>query len=130
MSDGLLKHIHRLFRAEWGAIGAVVTLVLIASLVSEKIGADGLFGAFLAGVGGRLKYIPSKGSMAIGLGIAARAGMGVIWAMVAHNAKIINDPIFTGLIIMAVITSMTAGFIRNLLPSSYGSEDELHTNNN
>jgi Kef-type K+ transport system membrane component KefB len=93
----------------------IIVLVLLVVAYIGKIVA--------AMMGGKLTHIPARESLAIGLGIAARGGMGVILAIVAYDTKIINDSIFTGLIIMAVITSMTAGFIRNLLPSSNYPED-------
>lgn len=191
--DGLLQRIHYLFRTEWAVIGAVVMLMLIASLVTEKVGGHALFGAFLVGIalssssfftrkarkvivfptlhffapvffatvglkvnflqnfnwmivlvllviaytgkilaamiGGKFTHISPRESLVIGLGIAARGGMGIILATIAYDVKIINDSIFTGLIIMAVITSMTTGFIRNLLPSSYYSENERYIKN-
>jgi len=189
----LLQCTHRLLGTESAVIGAVIILVLLASLMTEKIGVHALFGAFLVGIalsssssftekareaiasptldffvpiffatvglkvnflqsfnwiivlvllvvaytgkivaaimGGKFTHISPRESLVIGLGIAARGGMGIILATIAYDVKIINDSIFTGLIIMAVITSMTTGFIRNLLPSSYYSENERYIKN-
>ena len=183
--EGLLQRVRNLFGTESVVTGTVVILVLLASLMTEKIGVHALFGAFLIGItlsssslftkkarqsiasptlnflapiffatvglkvnflqsfnwvivllllvvaytgkimaamiGGKFTHISSRESLAVGMGIAARGGMGIILATVAYNLKLINDSIFTGLVLMAVITSMTAGLIRHLLPSSYHS---------
>ncbi len=51
--------------------------------------------------------------MAIWLGITARWWMWILLAVISYNSKIINDWLFSALIIMAVVTSMTSGLIKN-----------------
>jgi Kef-type K+ transport system membrane component KefB len=65
-----------------------------------------------AWIGGYFAHLTLRESTAVGLGIAARGGMGIILATIALEAKFITPRIFTALVLMAIITSMSAGFIK------------------
>jgi Kef-type K+ transport system membrane component KefB len=66
-------------------------------------------------LGGKLAHLPLREGKAIGLGIAARGGMGIILALIAFNAKLIGPVVFEALIITALLTSMLAVGIKPLL---------------
>lgn len=51
-------------------------------------------------------------SNAVGLGIAARGGMGIILETIALETNFITPIIFTALVLMSIITSISAGFIK------------------
>jgi len=86
----------------------VVAAVLVVAYITK----------LLAGIiGGKLSGLTSKESFAIGLGIAARGGMGIILATISLDSGLINEVTFEALVIMAIVTSMTAGFIKPLLGS-------------
>lgn len=87
-----------------------IVLMILAAAYASKI---------LAGIiGGRFAKISQKESLAVGLGIAARGGMGIILAILALNAHLVNEVIFEALVIMAVITCVSAVFIKPLLAKS------------
>ncbi|TAN57675.1 cation:proton antiporter [Patescibacteria group bacterium] len=96
-----------------------IVLIVIAAAYISKI---------LAGIiGGRLAKISQKEGLAVGLGIAARGGMGIILAILALNAHLVNEVLFEALVIMAVVTCVSAVLIKPLLTksinkSSAGSE--------
>ncbi len=87
-----------------------LTLIILVAAYVSKLGA-GLIGARFAGLERRI-------GLAVGLGITARGGMGIILAAVALDAKLIGPQMFEALVIMAVITSATSVFIRNLVPKT------------
>ncbi len=86
-----------------------VIAILIAAYVS-KVGA-GLLGAKMA-------RISKNDGIAVGLGIAARGGMGIILAIISYDTGLIKAPVFEALVIMAVITSMTSVFIKKFVPET------------
>jgi Kef-type K+ transport system membrane component KefB len=81
----------------------IVLIILIAAYVSKMMA---------AWVGGYFAHLFLQESTVVGLGIAARGGMGIILATIALEAKFISADIFTALVIMALITSVSAGFIK------------------
>jgi len=66
-------------------------------------------------MGGYFAHLTLRESTAVGLGIAARGGMGIILATIALEAKFITPQIFTAL---AIITSVSAGFIKKIMGGS------------
>ena len=69
-------------------------------------------------MGGYFAHLTLRESTAVGLGIAARGGMGIILATIALEAKFITPQIFTALVAMAIITSVSAGFIKKIMGGS------------
>lgn len=59
--------------------------------------------------GARLTGLPWRESLAVGFGLNARGAMGTILALLAREAKLINDRVFVSLITMAIGTSLLAG---------------------
>lgn len=87
----------------------MVIIILAAAYVSKM----------LAGwLGGRLSGLSFRESTAVGLGIAARGGMGIILASIALESRFITPALFTALVVMAIVTSVTAGFIKSVLKPS------------
>jgi Kef-type K+ transport system membrane component KefB/mannitol/fructose-specific phosphotransferase system IIA component (Ntr-type) len=85
-------------------------LLVIAILVIACIGK-------LAGVGlaGRWVGFSWRESMAIGVGMNARGAMGIILAVPALQAGLINERVFVAIVVMALVTSMGAGTIMQKL---------------
>ena len=81
----------------------LVLIILIAAYVSKMLA---------AWIGGYFAHLSLRESTVVGLGIAARGGMGIILATIALEAKFITQSIFTALVVMAIITSVSAGFIK------------------
>lgn len=85
-----------------------LVLVLLAVALASKLGGV-LLGARLAGM-------PlDRDTWAIAFGLNARGATGIILAGVGLNAGVIDDRIFVGIVIMAVVTSLIAGPAMNAL---------------
>jgi Kef-type K+ transport system membrane component KefB len=84
----------------------IVLIILFAAYASKMLA---------AWVGGYFSHLSVRESTAVGLGIAARGGMGIILATIALESKFITPSIFTALVIMAIITSISAGFIKFIM---------------
>jgi Kef-type K+ transport system membrane component KefB len=83
----------------------IVFVILMAAYASKMLA---------AWVGGYFSHISLRESTVVGLGIAARGGMGIILATIALEAKFITPSIFTALVVMAILTSISAGFIKTI----------------
>jgi len=86
----------------------IVLIILAAAYVSKMLA---------AWMGGFFSHLSLRESTVVGLGIAARGGMGIILATIALEAKFITPSIFTALVLMALISSVSAGFIKFFMPS-------------
>lgn len=86
----------------------IVLIILIAAYVSKMLA---------SWVGGIFSHLSLCESTIVGLGIAARGGMGIILATIALEAEFITPIIFTALVLMAIITSISAGFIKFFMAS-------------
>jgi len=84
----------------------MVFIILIAAYVSKMLA---------AWMGGYFAHLSLRESTVVGLGIAARGGMGIILATIVLEAKFITPRIFTALVVMAIITSISAGFIKYIM---------------
>jgi Kef-type K+ transport system membrane component KefB len=89
-----------------GLVPVLVLVVIVAAFLSKFIAAL---------IAGWLTKLPKQESMAIGVGLAARGGMEVVVAHIAYEAGVIEVTIYTALIAMAIITSITAIFIPVIL---------------
>lgn len=78
----------------------MVTVVMVLAYFGKVLGAS--FGARLGGMNRRQ-------SLAIGFGLNARGAMEIILGTLALNAGLISKPVFVALVIMALVTSITAG---------------------
>lgn len=79
---------------------AIVALVLAISVAGKIVG--GYVGARLSG------FKPNK-AIAVGFGMNARGSQEIVLGLVALQAKIIDEKLFVGLVIMTFITIVMAG---------------------
>lgn len=80
---------------------ALLTLVIVAIAFTGKIIGSGL--------GARLGGFSWKESLAAGFGMNARGAMEIILGLIALENNLINEKVFVSLVIMALVTSMSAG---------------------
>lgn len=78
----------------------LVALILALAIVTK------LLGAGLGALWGRLSW---RESAAVGFGMNARGAMEIILALLALEAKLIAEPLFVAIVIMAVVTSIMSG---------------------
>lgn len=78
----------------------LVVLILGLAIVTK------LLGAGLGALWGRLTL---RESLAVGFGMNARGAMEIILALLALEAKLITEPLFVAIVIMAVVTSVMSG---------------------
>ncbi len=95
----------------------IAVSIIIATAYVTKMSA--------AWIGGRISRLTHNEIMAVGLGITARGGMGIILAVISFNAGLITAPIFAALVIMAVVTSMTSGLITKFSKVESVNDTEL-----
>ncbi len=76
-----------------------VTVFFVAS-VAKVVGCS---------IGARISGIGWRESLAIGFGLNARGAMEIILALLAREAKLVDDRIFVALVAMAIGTSLLAG---------------------
>jgi Kef-type K+ transport system membrane component KefB len=84
----------------------LVLIVLVVACVGKIVGVS--FGAWI----GRLS---PREALAVGFGMNARGGMGMILASVALEHKVIDPRVFVALIVMALVTSLLSGPIMHRL---------------
>jgi Kef-type K+ transport system membrane component KefB len=60
-------------------------------------------------LGARLAGFRGLDSVNLAVAFNARGGPGIVLASVAYDAKIINGPMYTTLVLLAVLTSQAAG---------------------
>lgn len=80
-------------------IGLVIIILCLAYVGK-------VLGAYLAALLGGFTH---RDSLAVGFGLNARGAMEIILALQALQAGIIREPLFVALVIMALVTSITAG---------------------
>ncbi|MFI5135149.1 MAG: cation:proton antiporter [Chitinophagales bacterium] len=69
-----------------------------------------IFGKLLGGyIGARLSGFKPNKSMAVGFGMNARGSQEIVLGLVALQAKIIDEKIFVGLVVMTFVTILMAG---------------------
>lgn len=85
---------------------ALILTILLLAFFSKMIA---------AWIAGWIAGLKKNESTAVGLGLAARGGMGIILASVAYGAGVVALPMFEALIVMAVVTSFTAAFMPKFL---------------
>ena len=89
--------------------GALVLLIVVVAFASKLGGV--LLGAKLGGMS------IDRETWAIGFGLNARGATGIILASVGLSTGVIDERIFVGIVVMALITSLVAGPAMNRLLS-------------
>ena len=91
-------------RVDLGALSdgtvAAWTLVVVAAATVTK-----LVGSWL---GARLAGMENREGLALGAGLNARGGIGIVVAAVGLSVRVLNDTSYTVLVIMAIVTSLLA----------------------
>ncbi len=90
----------------------IVALVFFLAVVCKLLG---------AGLGALWGGLSKKEALAVGFGMNARGAMEIILATLALQAKLIGEPLFVAIVIMAVLTSIMAGPMLQLLLNPQGS---------
>lgn len=86
----------------------IVIIILVLAYVCKVLG---------AGIGARIGGLTKNESLVVGFGMNARGAMEIILGTLALNAQLINSKVFVGLVIMALLTSLTSGpLMRRFLP--------------
>jgi Kef-type K+ transport system membrane component KefB len=78
----------------------VVLIILLIACLAKLIG---------AGIGSRMSGMSKNESYAVAFGMNARGSQEIVLGTLALQAKIIDEPIFVGLVIMTIITILIAG---------------------
>lgn len=78
----------------------IVGIVLGLAVVCKLLG---------AGLGALWGGLNMKEAMAVGFGMNARGAMEIVLGLLALQAKVITEPLFVALVVMAVVTSIMAG---------------------
>lgn len=79
---------------------ALSVVVFVVATAAKLVGCAG---------GARLTGLPWREAMAVGFGLNARGAMEIILALLAREAKLIDDSMFVALVAMAIGTSLLAG---------------------
>jgi Kef-type K+ transport system membrane component KefB len=86
----------------------IVIVILILAYICKVLG---------AGLGARIGGLSLNEALVVGFGMNARGAMEIILGTLALNAQLINSKVFVGLVIMALLTSLTsAPLMRRFLP--------------
>jgi Kef-type K+ transport system membrane component KefB len=79
---------------------SVVLIILGISCIAKLVG---------AGVGSRISGLSKNESLSIAFGMNARGSQEIVLGMLALQAKIIDERIFVGLVVMTMVTILIAG---------------------
>jgi len=79
---------------------SIVLIILAISCIAKIVG---------AGMAGRLSGLNKNESLAIAFGMNARGSQEIVLGMLALQAKIIDERIFVGLVVMTMVTILIAG---------------------
>ncbi|HEX5153208.1 MAG TPA: cation:proton antiporter [Parafilimonas sp.] len=78
----------------------IVAIILFIACFAKLVG---------AGIGSRMSGMSRNESYAVAFGMNARGSQEIVLGTLALQAKIIDEPIFVGLVVMTVITILIAG---------------------
>jgi len=78
----------------------IVVIILVIACVAKLIGAM---------IGGALSGMTKNESVAVAFGMNARGSQEIVLGLIALQAKIINEPVFEGLVVMTVVTMVISG---------------------
>ncbi len=85
----------------------IVAIILLIACLAKLIG---------AGVGARMSGLSKNESYAVAFGMNSRGSQEIVLGTLALQAKIIDEPIFVGLVVMTIVTILIAGpFMRYYL---------------
>lgn len=93
----------------------LVLLIIFIAFFGKVIG---------AGLGAYLNGFTWRESAAVGFGLNARGAMEIILATLALQAGVIDKPLFVALVIMALVTSMTSGYLMKLVMPDLGTKNQ------
>lgn len=79
---------------------SIVAIIISIACIAKIVG---------AGVGAKLSGLSKNESMAIAFGMNARGSQEIVLGMIALQAKIIDEKIFVGLVVMTMVTILIAG---------------------
>lgn len=97
----------------------VLVLIIIAIATFGKIS-----GAF---IGSRISKLNNKEALAVGFGMNARGAVGIILFVAAYQAKLIDERIFTALIVMAMATTIISGpFMKMFFSQNEKAEEKFN----
>jgi Kef-type K+ transport system membrane component KefB len=83
---------------------SIVLIIIAIGCIGKLVG---------AGLGSRLSGLNKNESIAIAFGMNARGSQEIVLGMLALQAKIIDEKIFVGLVIMTIVTILMSGPIMN-----------------
>ena len=92
---------------------SIVALIVGIACIAKIIG---------AGLGARMSGIEKNESLAIAFGMNARGSQEIVLGSVALSAKIIDEKIFVGLVIMTMLTILIAGPLMKLFLNKHGQK--------
>ena len=78
----------------------IVVIILAIACIAKLVG---------AGIGARLAGMSKNESFAVGFGMNARGSQEIVLGLLALQAKIIDEKIFVGLVVMTMVTILIAG---------------------
>ncbi|WP_339867979.1 cation:proton antiporter [uncultured Algoriphagus sp.] len=78
----------------------IVGVVIVVGLLTKY------YGAYF---GGRLAGVSRKESIVAGFGMSTRGSMDIVLGLIALENGLVTEPLFIGLVILAIIASMSAG---------------------
>lgn len=78
----------------------IVALILVVACLAKLVG---------AGIGSALSGMTRNESIAVAFGMNARGAQEIVLGLLALQAKIINEPVFEGLVVMTVVTMIISG---------------------
>ena len=95
--------------------GIVGVIVLVGWLAK-------VYGSYL---GSKLSGIKRKKSLVIGVGLNSRGSVDIVLALIALEAGLISEPIFIGLVVLALLSSLgTAPLIKWISPALAGASGD------
>jgi Kef-type K+ transport system membrane component KefB len=80
--------------------GEIIIIILLIACLAKIIG---------SGIGSRMSGLSKNESYVIAFGMNSRGSQEIVLGALALQAKIIDEPIFVGLIVMTVVTILMAG---------------------
>ncbi len=89
----------------------LVSLIIFIAFFGKVVG---------AGLGAYFNGFSWRESAAVGFGLNARGAMEIILATLALQAGVIDKPMFVALVVMALVTSMTSGYLMKLVMPDLG----------
>ncbi|MEP6513012.1 MAG: cation:proton antiporter [Parafilimonas sp.] len=93
----------------------IVAIILVIACVAKLLG---------AGLGSRMSGMSKNESLAVAFGMNARGSQEIVLGLLALQAKIIDEPIFVGLVVMTITTILIAGPLMKYFLAKHRVETE------